>query len=158
MSDARVVPPQGRKSFEQDLGEERKQELPGQAEEEPEKDINDELTIESMFMVFDKDAGTYMDVREIMDFTENDFKDNAQIQGMLKMMNESNPIQPPMYPPINPSDDPSVEMSMGPTKYYISNTKLSSVPISSRLEGEQTEEKLKSMAIMNNRLTQFNTL
>ena len=33
-----------------------------------------------------------MDVREIMDFTEEDFKDNAQITGMLKMMNESNPI------------------------------------------------------------------
>ena len=46
-----------------------------------------------MFRVFDKDAGTFMDVREIMDFTEEDFKDNIQIQGILKMMNESNPIQ-----------------------------------------------------------------
>ena len=48
---------------------------------------------------------------------------------------------------------------MGPTKYYISNTKLSSYPISSRLDGgEANEENLKSMAIMNNRMTQFNTL
>lgn len=60
--------------------------------EEPEKDINDELTIESMFSVYDKDAGAFLDVREIMDLTEEDFKDNQQVQGILKMMNESKPI------------------------------------------------------------------
>ena len=47
---------------------------------------------------------------------------------------------------------------MGPAKYYISNTKLSSFPINSRLDGETNEENLKSIAIMNNRMTQFNTL
>ena len=43
-----------------------------------------------------------MDVREIMDFTEEDFKDNPQITGILKMMNESNPIQ--QFPPIIKDD------------------------------------------------------
>lgn len=33
-----------------------------------------------------------MDVREIMDFSEDDFKDNQQVQDILKKMNESNPI------------------------------------------------------------------
>jgi hypothetical protein len=33
-----------------------------------------------MFQVYDKDAGTFMDVREIMDLNEEDFKDNEQIQ------------------------------------------------------------------------------
>jgi hypothetical protein len=45
-----------------------------------------------MFRVFDKDAGAFMDVREIMDFREDDFKDNQQMQTILKMMNETNPI------------------------------------------------------------------
>ena len=42
-------------------------------EDEQEKDINDELTLESMFLVYDKDAGTFLDVREIMDLNEDDF-------------------------------------------------------------------------------------
>ena len=50
-----------------------------EGKEEPEKDINDELTIESMFSVYDKDAGAFLDVREIMDLTEEDFKDNHQV-------------------------------------------------------------------------------
>ncbi len=41
-----------------------------------EKDINDQLTIENMFKVYDKDAGTFVDLREIMDLAEDDFKDN----------------------------------------------------------------------------------
>ena len=48
-------------------------------QDKPERNLNDELTIESMFQVYDKDAGTFMDVREIMDFTDSDFKDNKQI-------------------------------------------------------------------------------
>lgn len=63
-----------------------------QQDDVPEKDINDELTIESMFKIYDKDLDAYMDVREIMDFSEEDFKDNAQITQILKMMNENNPI------------------------------------------------------------------
>lgn len=61
-------------------------------EDTVEKDINDELTIENMFKVYDKDAGTYMDVREIMDLAEDDFKDNMQVLEILKQMNASNPI------------------------------------------------------------------
>lgn len=48
------------------------------------------------------------------------------------------------------------EMSM-PMNYYVTNTKLSSFPLQGRLEGGG-EENLKSMAIINNRMTQFNTL
>jgi hypothetical protein len=40
-----------------------------------------------MFKVFDKDAGARLDVREIMDFSEDDFKDNFQVQSIIKMMN-----------------------------------------------------------------------
>jgi len=32
-----------------------------------------------MFRVYDKDAGTYLDVREIMDMQEDDFKDNIEV-------------------------------------------------------------------------------
>jgi Ca2+-binding EF-hand superfamily protein len=45
-----------------------------------------------MFMVYDKDAGTFVDLREIMDFTEDDFQDNKEVAGILKQMNESNPV------------------------------------------------------------------
>lgn len=110
----------------QPLEEQKKQGAGG--EDEPEKDINDELTIESMFKVFDKDAGTFMDVREIMDFNEDDFKDNQQVQSILKMMNESNPIAelPSMMTPSG--GDPTLEMSI-PMNYYVTNTKLSSFPL-----------------------------
>jgi hypothetical protein len=40
--------------------------------------------MESMFRIYDKDMGTFMDVREIMDFTDDDFKDNEQILSILK--------------------------------------------------------------------------
>jgi hypothetical protein len=53
-------------------------------EDTVEKDINDELTIENMFKVYDKDAGTYMDLREIMDLAEEDFKDNTHVLEILK--------------------------------------------------------------------------
>ena len=59
------------------------------------RDINDELTIENMFMVYDKNAGAYVDVREIMDFTEEDFKENPELLDIIKQMNESNPVQLP---------------------------------------------------------------
>ena len=132
--------------------EEQKKQGAGGDPDEPEKDINDELTIESMFKVFDKDAGTFMDVREIMDFNEDDFKDNVQVQSILKMMNESNPIPelPSMMTPAG--GDPTLEMSI-PMNYYVTNTKLSSFPLQSRLDGTADHDNLKSMAIINNRMT-----
>ena len=45
--------------------------------EDSKQEIKDgKFTIESMFMVFDKDAGTYVDLREIMDFPEEEYKEN----------------------------------------------------------------------------------
>lgn len=38
--------------------------------------MNEELTIESMFKVFDKDAGKVLDLREILDLKETDFDSN----------------------------------------------------------------------------------
>ena len=40
------------------------------------KGAEEKFTIESMFRVYDKDAGTYVDLREIMDFSEEEFKEN----------------------------------------------------------------------------------
>jgi|LauGreDrversion4_2_1035121.scaffolds.fasta_scaffold936403_1 hypothetical protein len=49
------------------------------------------------------------------------------------------------------------EMSVS-QNYYISNTKLSSIPIKSQLDQSTSEDAKKSLAIMQNRNTQFNTL
>ena len=49
--------------------------------------LNDELTIESMFQVYDKDAGAFMDVREIIDFEEGDFQNNERVKKILDYMN-----------------------------------------------------------------------
>ena len=78
-----------------------------------------------MFMVYDKDAGTFVDLREIMDFTEDDFQDNKEVAGILKQMNESNPVQ--QLPMMNSKFDEN-EMSVS-QNYYITNTKLNSYPI-----------------------------
>lgn len=44
------------------------------------KNLNDELTLESMFKVYDKDAQTYLDVREILDLQETDFENNEAVK------------------------------------------------------------------------------
>lgn len=81
-----------------------------QEPEDNEKDINDQLTMESMFRIYDKDMGTFMDVREIMDFTDDDFKDNEQILSILKQMNQTNPVPPP----INYTNDSQGNISSTP--------------------------------------------
>ncbi len=58
-----------------------------------EKDINDELTVENMFRVFDKEAGAMVDIREIMDINEEDFKENPELLNIIRQMNQSNPIE-----------------------------------------------------------------
>jgi Ca2+-binding EF-hand superfamily protein len=45
-----------------------------------------------MFKVYDKDAGTYVDLREIMDFPEEEYKENLQVSQILKQINETNPV------------------------------------------------------------------
>ena len=70
------------------------------------------------------------------------------------MMNESKPIQ--QLPPASPYSD----MSLPATNFYITNTQLQSVPLQSHVDGARggDGENLKSMAIINNRNTQFDTL
>ncbi len=81
-------------------------------------------------MVYDKNAGAYVDVREIMDFTEEDFKENPELLDIIKQMNENNPVQNP-----NASSRPDEsEMSMSNPDYYISHSKQMSVPIGSKLD------------------------
>ena len=80
-----------------------------------------------MFMVFDKDAGTYVDLREIMDFPEEEYKENKQVSQILKQINETNPVQ---QIPVASMKFDEAEMSVS-QNYYISNTKLSSMPIKS---------------------------
>ena len=54
---------------------------------------DEKFSIESMFRVYDKDAGTYVDLREIMDFSEEDFKENKEVSQILKQINDTNPVQ-----------------------------------------------------------------
>lgn len=65
-------------------------------------------------------------------------------------------------PPTTPASQfEESSMSMSNPKYYISNTKLSSVPLNSRLNApdtDQSDDYQKSIAIINNRNTQFSTL
>jgi Ca2+-binding EF-hand superfamily protein len=63
-----------------------------------EKDINDELTVENMFRVFDKEAGAMVDIREIMDINEEDFKENPELLNIIRQMNQSNPIEDAKQP------------------------------------------------------------
>jgi hypothetical protein len=114
------------------------------------RDINDELTIENMFMVYDKKAGAYVDVREIMDITEEDFKENPELLDIIKQMNETNPVLNTATS-IKPDES---EMSMSNPEYYISHSKQMSVPIGSKLDisyaasrGVSQNEMQKSIAI-----------
>jgi len=63
-----------------------------------EKDINDELTVENMFRVYDKEAGAMVDIREIMDINEEDFKENPELLNIIRQMNQSNPIEDAKQP------------------------------------------------------------
>lgn len=83
-----------KKSFE-DQHNSRVADLPSQFKVIPdhEKDINDELTVENMFRVFDKEAGAMVDIREIMDVNEEDFKENPELLNIIRQMNQSNPIE-----------------------------------------------------------------
>lgn len=72
---------------------------------------DDKFTIESMFRVYDKDAGTYVDLREIMDFSEEDFKENQQVSQILKQMNETNPVQQISIPPQMKFDESEMSVS-----------------------------------------------
>jgi hypothetical protein len=56
------------------------------------KDINDELTIESMFKVFDSASGEMVDVRELLNLTEADFENNSNLQNILAYMNKKEPL------------------------------------------------------------------
>lgn len=63
-----------------------------------------------MFRVFDKDAGAMVDVREIMDITEEDFKENPELLNILKQMNETNPVNL-NFSMSMPSQEPEMSMS-----------------------------------------------
>ncbi len=76
---------------EEQLREQLQEDLGREKESEP--NYNEELTIEGMFQVFDKDAGTFMDVREILDIREEEFKENKEIVQILRDMNTKNPVQ-----------------------------------------------------------------
>jgi hypothetical protein len=73
-----------------------------------------------MFRVFDKDAGAMVDVREIMDFTEEDFKENPELLNIIKQMNETNPVSNPV---LTQSKFDESEMSMSNPTYFISHSK-----------------------------------
>ena len=97
-----------------------------------EKDINDELTVENMFRVFDKEAGAMVDIREIMDINEEDFKENPELLNIIRQMNQSNPIEDAKQSSTSKFDES--QMSMSNPQYYISHSKPTSVPIGSNLD------------------------
>ena len=97
-----------------------------------EKDINDELTVENMFRVFDKEAGAMVDIREIMDINEEDFKENPELLNIIRQMNQSNPIEDAKQTSTSKFDES--QMSMSNPQYYISHSKPTSVPIGSNLD------------------------
>ena len=97
-----------------------------------EKDINDELTVENMFRVFDKEAGAMVDIREIMDINEEDFKENPELLNIIRQMNQSNPIEDSKQSSSSKFDES--QMSMSNPQYYISHSKPTSVTIGSNLD------------------------
>ncbi len=104
-----------------------------------------------MFQVFDKDAGTFVDVREILDFTDEEFKENKEISKILDYMNTNNPVKS-----FSQNEIPSaLSQTFASSKYnsYLKKTELSDAPT----PGVNSEEQ-RATAIMMNRMTQFNTL
>lgn len=89
---AKEISSANKRSFEDET---RDAEVPSQTKvvADHEKDINDELTVENMFRVFDKEAGAMVDIREIMDINEEDFKENPELLNIIRQMNQSNPIE-----------------------------------------------------------------
>lgn len=79
-----------------------------------------------MLQVYDKDLGTMMDLREIIDITIDDFKDNQQIFEMLQYINLRNPIQ-------TSNVDLTVTENINCEKQTFFNSKLSSYAIGSKL-------------------------
>eukprot|EP00347_Sterkiella_histriomuscorum_P000026 403377465 len=100
-----------------------------------------------MFQVYDKDAGAYVDVREIMDLDSEDFQDNKEVTQALDYMNLNNPIKSPSFD--------IIPTSMSNTMTF-SNSKLNSYLQKSSLESNQNENR--NTAILYNRMTQFDTL
>ena len=46
-----------------------------------------------MFKIYDKDMGTCIDLREIMDIKEADLENNPSLQRVLEYMNKTEPIK-----------------------------------------------------------------
>ena len=123
-------------------------------EKEPEPNYNEELTIEGMFQVFDKDAGTFMDVREILDIREEEFKENNEIVKILRDMNSKNPVQS-----YSQNDFPqaiSSTFASAKVNSYLKKTDIS--PSALETGGNNMSEEQRQNAIMANRMTQFSTL
>ena len=99
-----------------------------------------------MFKVFDKDAGAYLDLREIVDFDEEDLKGNDEVSHILSYMNRTNPIQPQ-----------PLEMDPSSLTMTLSSSKLNSYLKKSNLTPDE-EVQHRNTAIIRNRMTQFDTL
>ena len=54
--------------------------------------VNEELTIESMFQIYDKDSGEVIDLRDIIDLDQTDCQNNEELQKALEHMNKIKPI------------------------------------------------------------------
>ena len=95
---AKEIPPANKRSFEDETRDADVPSSQSKVVADHEKDINDELTVENMFRVFDKEAGAMVDIREIMDINEEDFKENPELLNIIRQMNQSNPIEDAKQP------------------------------------------------------------
>jgi hypothetical protein len=51
------------------------------------------ITNESLFRVLDADTGKWVDVRELLGVTAEDFKNNPELYDILKQMNSAKPME-----------------------------------------------------------------
>ena len=50
---------------------------------------DDQITTESLFKVLDAETGEWVDVRELLGVTEEDFKNNPELYEVMKQMNNT---------------------------------------------------------------------
>ena len=54
---------------------------------------DDAITTESLFKVLDAETGQWVDVRELLGLTEDDFKNNPDLMDYIKHMNTVKPLE-----------------------------------------------------------------
>jgi hypothetical protein len=72
---------------------------------------DDGITTESLFKVLDAETGKWVDVRELLGITEDDFKNNPDLMDCIKHMNTVAPLE-------EDPDDPKLTQKERHFKYF----------------------------------------